>query len=245
MKFIKVKTRALLPPQDNLYKLLDSIKRLDDGDIVLITSKILAIHQGRCIKIGPGVDKTKLVKQEAEKYLETKHIQKHKFTLTIKYHTLICSSGIDESNGNEYYILWPKNPNKLLKEFHGYLTKRHGIKNLGLITTDSHFIPMRAGIVGISIGFYGFEPLLDYRGMPDIFGRKLKFTQVNIVDPLAAFGVFLMGESNEQTPIIIVRGIKPRFSRKNTYRSLIYPYKQDIYYPLLKAFDKKNKSARI
>jgi F420-0:gamma-glutamyl ligase len=238
MKFIKVKTRAFLPPRDNIYELLDKIKTVKEGDIILITSKVLAIHQGRCIKIEPHVDKKALIKKEAEKYLEADHIQNHKFILTVKYNTLICSAGIDESNGNGYYVLWPKEPNRLLKEFHSYLTKRHRIKNLGLITTDSHFIPMRSGIVGISIGFYGFEPLIDYRNYPDIFGRKLKFTQVNMVDPLAAIGVFIMGESDERTPMLIIRGIKAKFTTKNTYRKLIYPFKQDIYYPLLKAFEK-------
>ena len=229
----------MLPPKDSIFELLDSIGTLHDGDILLITSKVLAIHQGRCVSIGPGVDKKRLVRAEAEKYLETKHLQKHKFILTIKYHTLICSAGIDESNGNGYYVLWPKNPVALLRKLHAYLRKKHKIKNLGLITTDSHFIPMRSGIVGVSIGFFGFEPLIDFRGKKDIFGRKLQFTQVNAVDPLASIGVFLMGESNEQTPMLIVRGLNLRFTRKNNYRKLIYPYKQDIYYPLLKAFDKK------
>jgi F420-0:gamma-glutamyl ligase len=229
----------MLPPKDNLFELLDSIRTFKDGDVLLITSKILAIHQGRCIRMDTGVDKNRLIKAEAEKYLETKHAQNHEFILTIKYNTLICSAGIDESNGNGYYILWPKNPVVLLKQLHTYLRKKHKIKNLGLITTDSHFIPMRSGIVGVSIGFFGFEPLIDFRGKKDIFGRKLQFTQVNAVDPLASIGVFLMGESNEQTPMLIVRGVSLKFTRRNNYRKLIYPSKQDIYYPLLKAFDKK------
>lgn len=245
MKFIKVKTRPLLPPKDNILDLLNAIRVLRDGDIVVITSKILAVHQGRCIKIGPTVDKKKLIKQEAEKYQETHHAQKHKFILTIKNHTLIPSAGIDESNGNGYYILWPKNVNQLLKKLRSYLITRHKIKNLGLIATDSHTIPLRTGVIGISIGFFGFDPIYDYRGRKDVFGRKLKFTKANIVDSLAAISVLFMGESNEQTPMLIIRGAEIKFINKSTYRKIIYPYKQDLYYPLLRVFDKKAKPAKM
>lgn len=234
-----------MPPKDDIFELLGMIKILQDKDVLLITSKILAIHQGRCIEIGPNVDKTKLIKREAQKYKITDHIQGHRFILTVKQNTLIPSAGIDESNGNGYYILWPAKTVSLLKQIHRYLTKKHKIKNLGLIATDSHLIPLRRGVVGISIGFYGFEPLNDHRGEKDIFGRTLKYTQVNVVDPLAAIGVLLMGESSERTPMFIIRGLKLKYTRRNTYKKLLYPYKQDLYYPLLRVFDKKAKSAKL
>ena len=88
--------------------------------------------------------------------------------ITIKGHTLIANAGIDESNANGYYILWPKRPSALAKEIRAYLKKKYKIKNLAVVVTDSHIIPLRHGTTGISIGFYGMEPLYDYRGMPDI-----------------------------------------------------------------------------
>jgi len=245
MRFIKVKTRVFVPPRDNIYNLLEHIRTLKDGDIVVITSKVLSVHQGRCIKIGPSVDKRSLIKREAEKYIETDHIQKHHFILTIKNYTLIPSAGIDESNGNGYYILWPKKLNGLLRKIHEYLRRKHKIRKLGLIATDSHTVPMRSGVLGISIGFYGFEPIYDYTNKRDIFGRKFKYTKVNIVDALSAICVLLMGEGNERTPIIVIRGANVTFTQKNTYRKLIYSPRQDLYYPLLKVFDKKAKSAMI
>lgn len=235
MKFIAIRTRAFLPPKDDIYDLLKSVKKLRDGDVVVITSKVLAIHQGRCIKIGPKISKLKLIKQEADYYKLTR-IKQQKFVLTIRNHVLALSAGIDESNANGYYVLLPRDVNKLLKEIWSYLRRKFGIKRLGIIATDSHTFPMRRGTIGIAIGFYGFEPQKDYRKKKDIFGRRFKFTQTDIVDALSGFSVLLMGEGRERRPIVVIRGANLRFTNKSTYRKLVMPIKSDIYYPLLKVF---------
>src|SRR3989344_7514834 len=202
MRFIKIKTRAFLPPKDDIYDLLNRIKKINDGDILVITSKILGIHQGRCIKIEPGVKKLDLIKQEAEYYKLTK-VKQQKFILTIRNHVLALSAGIDESNANGYYVLLPNNVNKLLKEIWLQLRKNFKIKKLGVIATDSHTFPMRRGTIGIAIGIYGFQPQPDYRGQKDIFGREFKFTQTDVVDALAISAVLVMGEGNERVPIVL------------------------------------------
>ncbi|MBI4049786.1 MAG: coenzyme F420-0:L-glutamate ligase [Candidatus Doudnabacteria bacterium] len=235
MRFFKVKTRAFLPPKDDIYDLLSGITKLRNGDIVVITSKVLAIHQGRCVKIEPKIDKLKLIKREADYYALTR-IKQQKFVLTIKNHALGMSAGIDESNANGYYVLLPNNVNQLLREIWSFLRRKHKIKNLGVIATDSHTFPMRRGTIGLAIGLFGFEPLKDYRKSKDIFGRKFKYTQTDIPDALAAMSVFLMGEGSERTPIIVIRGAAVKFTEKQTYRKLVMPLKGDIYYPLLKIF---------
>lgn len=235
MRFIPIKTRVFLPPQDDIYDLLRYVKKMEDGDILVITSKVLGIHQGRCIKIDSKVNKAQLIKKEAE-YFRLTRVKQQKFILTIKNHVLALSAGIDESNTNGYYVLLPKNVNRLLKEIWTYLRRKHRIKNLGVIATDSHTFPMRRGTLGIAIGFYGLEPQNDYRREKDIFGRKFKFTQTDIVDALAVTAVHLMGEGAERTPMTLIKNAKVKFTTKSTYRKLIMPLKSDIYYPLLKVF---------
>jgi len=242
MQFIPVKTRALLPPKDNLFKIFDQfLPKLKEGDILFITSKILGIHQGRTVKV-EGANKKKLIYAEAESVVLGPTYKKSKFYLTLKDYTLIPSAGIDESNGNGYYILWPKNTQKLLKEIWKYLKQKYKIQNLGVVATDSHTIPLRWGTQGISIGFYGFKPLKDYRGTKDIFNRKLKYTQSNIVDSLTAAAVLFMGEGKEKTPLLIARGLDfIKFTPKDLYKTLVIDPKHDIYAPLLKPFAKKRK----
>jgi F420-0:gamma-glutamyl ligase len=237
MKFIPVKTRPILPPKDNFYTILDSyLPTLKEKDVLFVTSKILAIHQGRCVKIAPDVDKDKIIIREAERYIPRTE-NPGGWLLTIKEHTLIPASGIDESNGNGYYVLWPKNSVDLAKQLCRYLKKKFKLKELAVIVTDSHTTPLRFGVTGISIGFYGLEPAYDYRGKLDIFGRKLKFTKTNIVDATSAMAVLLMGEGDEQTPMVIMRGAKfVKFVNRKTYRKLVMPPEEDIYSPLYKAF---------
>jgi F420-0:gamma-glutamyl ligase len=193
------------------------------------------------VKVGKNVSKDKLIMQEAEAYIPPSQVPNGEMFLTIKEYILVPVAGIDESNGNGYYILWPKQSSKLAKEICGYLKQKHHIKKLAVIVTDSHTTPLRYGVTGISLGFFGLEPLYDYRGKPDIFGRKLKFTKSNIVDALSALAVLAMGEGKEQTPMAIIRGANfVQFTNRDTYKKLVIPPTLDIYSPLLKVF-KENK----
>lgn len=231
-ELISVRTRRAVPPRDDIYDILSRLPKLKNGDVVFITSKILAIHQGHCVKL--GADKKKLIRREAERILPGGG----EFVLTIKGSTLIPSAGIDESNGNGYYILWPKDVQKLLREIRAFLKKKYSIARLGVVATDSHTVPLRWGVVGTSIGGVGIEPLADHRGKKDVFGRKLRYTKVNIVDPLAALATLAMGESGERTPILIMRGARATFSDNAKWSRLAVSAKKDLYYPLLKALKK-------
>lgn len=244
MQFIPIKTRKFLPPKDDILAELDKrLPKLKEGDVLLIASKILAIHQGICIAIKDAdksarySQKHQLVKKEADYSLPGYMIGESEIILTIKDYTLIPSAGIDESNGNGYFILWPKNVNALLKQIVKRYQKKFGIKNLAAIAVDSSTRPLRWGTQGVSIGFYGLNPLYDYRGKKDIFKRKLKYTQRNIVDTLADLGALIMGEGNEQTPAIVLRGAGfVKFTSKDLYKTLVIPPKKDLYAPILRPF---------
>lgn len=240
--FIKVKTRVITPPKDDIYNVMDEyLPPLQEGDVLLVTSKVLGIHQGECLSQKEVKDRDALIKKEADVFIPREECPHGYVVLTIKGNTLIPSAGIDESNANGYYILWPKETNKLAKEICERLKQRFAIKKLAVIITDSHTIPLRRGLVGISIGFFGLNPLRDYRGKEDIFGRKLKISQSNVVDSLATMGVLLMGEGAEQTPMVIVRNADfVEFTEEETQGDVLIPIEEDIFYPLLKVFHKKH-----
>jgi F420-0:gamma-glutamyl ligase len=248
MQFIPIKTRKFLPPKDDILEEMDKrMPKLKEGDVLLIASKILAIHQGRCVKI-ENADKSarysqkhQLVKKEADYSLPGYMIGESEIILTIKDYTLIPSAGIDESNGNGYFILWPKNVNILLKQIVKRYQKKFHIKNLAAVAVDSRTTPLRWGTQGVSIGFWGLNPLYDYRGQKDIFKRKLKYTQRNLVDTLADLGALIMGEGGEQTPAVVLRGAEfVKFTKKDLYHSLVIPPEKDLYAPILKPFLKKH-----
>lgn len=238
--FIKpVKTRLFLPPQDDLLSLLKesfSSLKLKEGSVFVITSKIVSIWQGRCIKIEEISDKDELIKKEADFYLDRKEVPHGYVMLTMKDNLLIPTAGIDESNAKGYYILWPENPYQTAKEIYDFLKENYGLKNLGVIISDSHCTPLRWGTTGIAIAYYGFYPLKDYRGTKDIFGREMKITQSNRVDGLASAAVCVMGEGNERIPIAIIEDVDfldfKEFDPRKEDPLTIDRY-EDIYSPLL------------
>ncbi len=247
-----VKTRILKPPKDDLLKVIgESIKSLQEKSIVVITSKVVAIWEGKCIPINASVSKDDLTIQEADFYLPRSAVPMAWCMHTLKDNIFIPSAGIDESNANGYYILWPKDSKKTAKKLWVWLRKKYKVKNLGVIITDSHTIPLRRGVLGISLAHYGFDPLKDYRDKPDLFGRLFKMAQTNIADGLAAASVVIMGEGSESTPICIIKDIpwikfvsKPVKS-KLPFSSFEIKTKEDMYYPLFSSVQwKKGKSEK-
>lgn len=239
MQIIPIKTRVLQPPKDDLLAALDdALPPLHERDIVLITSKVVAIHQGRCVPMKDVADKDKLIEQEADAFLSRDACPDRMIMLTIKHNTLIATAGIDESNADDHYILWPTDIQATAKMLWAHLRAKHHVQNLGIIITDSHSVPLRLGVLGIAIGFYGFEPLLNHRGKSDLFGRTIYWSQTNIPDSLAAAAVLVMGESNEQTPVAIARDLSNiTFTEDDCYQQWVIERKKDIYAPLLKVFD--------
>lgn len=160
---------------------------------------------------------------------------------TMKNNLLVPTAGIDESNANGYYILWPKEPAQTAKKLHSWLKKTYGLKNCGVIIIDSHSLLLRRGVVGVSLAHHGFLPLQDYRQGADLFGDKLTITQLNIVDSLAAAAKLTIGEGAEGTPLALISDVPfVRLSEKplpieKPYSSLKVAEDEDIYAPLLKS----------
>ena len=203
MKIKPIKTHKILPFKESLFEILDRyVVLMPEKSILVITSKIVAVCEGRVVKISEA-EKHNLIKKEAEFYLPPE-ANRYGMSLTIKRNVLAVTAGIDESNGNGYYILWPNDPQKSANGVRHYLEERFGSKDFGVIITDSKTTPLRWGVTGIAIAHSGFEALNNYIGKPDIFGRKLKVTKVNVMDGLAAAAVLVMGEGNEQTPLAVI-----------------------------------------
>lgn len=221
MKVTSIKTHKITNNDRDLFQILNKyLKDLKENSVLVVTSKIISITQGRIVKIGE-VDKLELIKKESQSFLPATQ-NKYNVSLAIVHKNLSASAGIDESNGNGYYILWPDNPYKVAADIRDYLKKRFHIKNIGVIITDSRTTPLRWGVTGVGIAFSGFEPLNSLIGKKDIFGKKLRMTKVSILDGLAAAAAVVMGEGSEQTPLAIIEDIPfVEFKKQNPTHSEI------------------------
>jgi len=227
MQMLPIQTKIMCPPQDDLLKVIkESVLDIKDGDVILISSKVVAIHEGRCLPQAE-VDKMVLIKEEADFIIETDY---RPWPLTVTRHTFLGASGIDESNGNGHIILLPKDCFASAKYLHEFFIKSYGVKDIGIIITDSRSLPFRYGATGVALAWWGIEPLEDHIGKPDLFGREFKYERSNIVDGLASGATVVGGETNERKPIVIARDVPNlTFTDQDTRDHLLAPFADDTF----------------
>jgi F420-0:gamma-glutamyl ligase len=228
-----VRTPKIRPNQYTLVQLLDAnLASLNDGSVVAITSKIIALCEGRVVKVDK-TDKYELMRNEAEYYYPAESNQyRHHFTITRG--TILGASGIDESNGSGSYVLLPEDVHSSAILSREFLKNKFKLNNLGVIVTDSTSIPLRLGATGACLAYCGFQPIKDYRGTADLFGRPFRLERSNIAEGLAATAVLAMGEGSEQTPLCIIsENPLIKFEDKNPSKkdleSFFLTFKEDLF----------------
>jgi len=237
----KRKTHKITTKDNSLEKLLDKyVTSVEESSVLVVTSKVVAICEGRVVKIDLDYpeQKDRLVREDAQHYVPREH-NEYGFAVTITHNKLIASAGIDESNGNGYYVLWPQNPQESANRIREYLVKRFKKKNLGVLITDSHAVPFVWGVIGIALSHSGFEATRNYIGKPDIFGQNLHVTHQSNTEGLAAAADVVMGGAAEQTPLVQITDIPfVKFQNRNPSDQELEAIKitrdADLFWPLMK-----------
>ncbi|MFA5184707.1 MAG: coenzyme F420-0:L-glutamate ligase [Patescibacteria group bacterium] len=229
---IKALKTAIFRPREKLLPFIDRhIGKLAEGDILVITSKIVALAEGRFQPLTTKDEKERLIRSESEFALPTKLAY-----LTIKDGIVMASAGVDESNGNGNIIMLPRDSFKVARTIRRYFQGRFKLKKLGVIITDSRTAPLRAGITGVALGYAGFKGIKDYRRTLDIFGRPFHFSRVDMADSLAAAAVLCMGEGRERRPLAIISGAPVEYVERVSRDELRIDIKEDMYGPLFHQF---------
>ncbi len=234
MLITPIKTRTFKLNQNLVNFVINNIKKAPNKSIIVVTSKIVSLAQGRVVK-GSEASKAGVVKKEAEKFIKTKWCY-----LALKEGHWCPNGGIDASNARgRQLILWPHQLFKEAGDLRMLLKKHYRVKNLGILITDSRSQPLRAGISGVALAYAGFKGLKSYVGKKDIFGRKLKMSRVNVADSLATAAVLTMGEGAERQPLALITDSPTQFVAKVDPEELKISIKDDLYRPLYKNFEQK------
>lgn len=228
-----IKTR-IFQEGNNLFSFVtDYFKKIPEKSVLVVTSKIVALEEKRTAIVKDEKSKEILIRKESEFAMPTKYVW-----LTIKDGIVMASAGIDESNANGKLILLPKDSFKTARVLRKKLQKKYKVRNLGVLITDSRTIPLRLGVTGVALGYAGFRGLKDYRGKPDIFGRKFKFSSANMADSLATAAVLVMGEGRERQPLAIIERAPVEFCDRINRKELHIDIKEDMYRPLFSKIPK-------
>jgi coenzyme F420-0:L-glutamate ligase len=225
-------TRVFHPREDLEGFVAESVPRslVREKMILAVTSKIISLAEGRLLAKS-GHAKEDIVREEADIYLGAIG---YGCFLTIKHGLLLPSAGIDESNSETGdFILYPRDPFASAESLRRGLCSRWGVKDLGVLVTDSHTTPLRRGVTGVCLSYSGFRAVRNLVGSPDLFGRELRMTRMNLADGLAAAAVMMMGEGDESRPLAVIENAEVEFSEDTQPEELRISPEEDLYAPLL------------
>jgi len=200
---------------------------IGDGDVVVITQKIVSKAEGRLVKLasvtpsdfardwatrwGKDPRQIELVLRESAAIVR---MGPGGLIISRTRHGLVCANaGVDVSNvgGGEVAALLPEDPDASARRIRDGIRARTGASP-AVIISDSFGRPWRNGIVNVAIGSAGMEALLDLRGEPDVAGRQMQATIIAVADELAS-AADLAGGKVAQLPVVIVRGYQWRASQ--------------------------------
>jgi len=233
---LPVKGLPLIHEGDNLPELISERCMLEDGDIVSIASSVYSKSKGytrRLADITPTERAQKIAKMTGEDPRFLQSILDASKDVILEYPFILSEvggghigvrAGVDQSNiEDEMVILLPPDPMSAADEVRDALRKITG-KDIGVIITDTCGRAFRRGQTGNAIGWSGMKAIRDFRGDTDLFGHVLKITEEAVVDELAGIANFVMGESNNGVPAVVLKGCE----RWNGHDNLYFNRKEDF-----------------
>ena len=242
---IGVKSKLKTEKFDLFEGIVNSISTktsLENGDILIISSKYVSNSQGRLIDF-KNVIPTHQAKRIASQFVLSPKIAEvivresdmifggiPGFVISSSDQILAPNAGIDKSNiKNGKIILYPGFVQLVAEQLRRKFFLKFSL-HLGIIISDSRLMPGRIGTTGIALACAGIEPTSDMRAQKDLYGKSLKVTFQAIADNLSSIANLTMGEGSEATPIVVIKntGIKIA-DRKIGNQEMSIPYEQCIY----------------
>ena len=219
----------------------DAGETFHDGDVVVVTHKIVAKAEGRLVDLHT-VEPSDFAREWAAAWgKDPRHVEvvlresarvvrmDRGILITQTRHGFVCAnSGVDASNvpGEEVVCLLPLDPDATAITIHRSLTEATGA-HIAVIIADSFGRPWRNGIVNVAIGVAGIAPLVDYRGQADDFGRTMQVSVLAVADELASAAELVMGKVG-RCPMALIRGYT--FDRhEGTARELLMDPAMDMF----------------
>ena len=224
IQIIPVEIKEEIETNSNLADLVLGSSVINDGDILVFSQKIVSKNEGRVTNLS-SVNTSILANGIANSYdkdprlvelilSESKRIVRMENGIIIveTKHGFICANaGIDDSNVKDGYVtLLPDDPDKSARLLKNEIEQKSG-KSIAVLISDTFGRPFRLGQTNIAIGVAGIEPILDYKGRTDTFGKTLQVSAIAVADEICAASELVMGKV-KKCPIAITRNYKFDFS---------------------------------
>src|SRR5690606_17747327 len=189
LEILPVRGIGEVRPGDDLAALIaHAAPWLRDGDVLVVTSKIVSKAEGRLVEVPADGPEREAARAQALTAETARPVARRGNTRIVQTHHgyVMASAGIDESNVDRTcLVLLPKDPDASARGLRAALRERAGV-DVAVIVSDTMGRPWRLGLVDVALGAAGIDPLRDHRGEIDPYGNELRLTEMAVVDELAA-----------------------------------------------------------
>ena len=201
---------------------------LHDGDVVVVTQKVVSKAEGAMREIDPSDPRghKAIVEDESVRILR----RRGDLIIAETKHGFVCANaGVDLSNVDEgWAALLPEDPDRSARRLRDGMRARAGVE-VAVIISDTFGRPWRRGLTDVAIGCAGIQAVVDLRGTEDSRGRELQVTEVCVVDELASAAELVMGKATG-TAAAIVRGVDPAWLGQGEVRAeIVRPPAEDLF----------------
>jgi coenzyme F420-0:L-glutamate ligase/coenzyme F420-1:gamma-L-glutamate ligase len=214
-------------PGDDLAGLILEATSLQDGDVLVVTQKVVSKAEGRLLRVDGDSDAIRRAAiSESRRVLR----ERNGMLITETRHGFVCANaGVDVSNVEEGWLaLLPLDPDRSARRIRDAIRHRRGIE-VAVVISDTFGRTWRRGLVDVAIGVAGIGAILDLRGQPDALGRPLRVTEVCVADELAAAAELAMGKSRG-VPVAVIRGVDRNWFRDSSVKAeVIRRYEEDLF----------------
>lgn len=245
VQLIALKGLPLVKKGDEVGKLIVGAAqkqglRLEDGDVIVVAQTIISKAEGNVVDlrgVKPGkkaeqiaarLDKdsreVEVILQQSSEIVRLGHV-----IISRTKHGFVCANaGVDHTNVDpEHVTILPDDPDASAAGIRDFIKSKLGTE-VSVIISDTQGRAFRMGCVGVAVGVAGMNPLLDLRGKRDLHDKELRVTITSPADALAAAAVSVMGEANEGTPVVVVKGAIYEREDGNA-RELVMPLERDLF----------------
>jgi coenzyme F420-0:L-glutamate ligase / coenzyme F420-1:gamma-L-glutamate ligase len=248
IEIIPVPISSDIRPGDNLdLIILDSVKKanefLSDGDVIIVAQKVVSKSEGRLVDlrvvnpssrslhIAKQYDKDpRLIELILNESVDVLRLARGMLIVETKRGLICANAGVDQSNvkgSNDYAVLLPEDADMSARKLRDSFRKKVGI-DVAVIISDTFGRPFREGQVNVAIGVAGMQPLKSYIGTQDMYGKKLKVSEIAVVDEIASAAELQMGKA-ERIPVVIIRGYDYRMKENTSISELIRSKERDLF----------------
>jgi len=251
LEVIALKGLPLIKAGDDLAGLIASALERNDvepqaRDVLVVAQKIISKAEGRMVDLATIEPSAKARTLAAETDKDPRLVEvilsesvrvvraARRGVLIVEHRRgfIMANAGVDQSNvgpadGVHRVLLLPKDPDRSAATLRHDLAALTGI-DLAVVINDSFGRPWRQGTLGVAIGVAGLPALADLRGKPDLFGRTLEVSVVGFADEVAAAASLVMGQADEASPVVLIRGL--RWSApQSTAASIVRSPSEDLF----------------